>query len=313
MCHRLAVLRGTLVALVLATMVEVAAGQAGRVAGVVRDENGQPIKGATLVLENPEALPRTFTATTDEKGRFGVIGLKSGTWSIQAQAPGYVPEFGEMQVRVAQSPPLILTLSKSLAPPPSVLGSIAANDLQAELRSADQLFNAQQWDQAIGAYKAILARAPALSVINLQVGAAYRNKKDYDSAVNAYNDLLKVNPDNDKAKIGIGLAQVEKGDLRAAEETLNKAAQSPSAGKDVFYNLGEVQFARGNVDGAIASYQQASALDPNWGRPFLKLGLAALNKGDREGAGRMMERVIAVDPTSSEAELAKKALTELRK
>ena len=32
-------------------------------------------------------------------------------------------------------------------------------------------------------------------MINLQIGAAYRNKKDYDNAMAAYNDLLKADPD----------------------------------------------------------------------------------------------------------------------
>ena len=36
-----------------------------------------------------------------------------------------------------------------------------------------------------------MAKAPALSVINLQIAAAYRNKKDYDGAIAAYNELLE--------------------------------------------------------------------------------------------------------------------------
>ena len=82
------------------------------------------------------------------------------------------------------------------------------------------LYNAQKWDEAIAAYRAIMTKAPSLSVINLQIAAAYRNKKDYDSAIAAYNELLKIDPNNDKAKIGIGMTNLEKGDLDAAEETL---------------------------------------------------------------------------------------------
>ena len=71
---------------------------------------------------------------------------------------------------------------------------LAAKDLQADLAAADQLYNAQQWDDAIAAYRAIMTKAPSLSVINLQIAAAYRNKKDYDSAIAAYNELLKADP-----------------------------------------------------------------------------------------------------------------------
>jgi len=42
-------------------------------------------------------------------------------------------------------------------------------------------------------------------VIELQIGAAYRNKKDYDSAVAVYSDLLTSDPASDKARIGLAL------------------------------------------------------------------------------------------------------------
>ena len=72
-----------------------------------------------------------------------------------------------------------------------------------------------------------MTKAPALSVINLQIAAAYRNKKDYDNAIAAYNDLLKADPNNDKAIVGIGMTNLEKGDLKAAEETLSQSGGGP--------------------------------------------------------------------------------------
>ena len=69
----------------------VAAAQSGRVSGLVRQEGGQPLKGATVTAEN-EAIGQTFTATTDDKGRFNMIGLRSGEWRFIAQAPGFSPE-----------------------------------------------------------------------------------------------------------------------------------------------------------------------------------------------------------------------------
>ena len=54
----------------------------------MKDEAGQPVKGATITAENPEASPSSFTATTDDKGRFSIIGLKRGNWTFTAQAPG---------------------------------------------------------------------------------------------------------------------------------------------------------------------------------------------------------------------------------
>ena len=289
-----------------------AAAQGSRVVGIVKDETGQPVKGATLSLENPEAIPRNFTATSDERGRFAVLGLKSGEWSIVAQAPGFLAEATRVQVRVATPVAPVFTLRRAPQPPPSVLGNVGAKDLQTELKNADQQFAAQQWDQAIATYKNILARAPALTVLDLQIAAAYRNKKDYDNAVAVYNDLLRSDPSSDKGRIGLALTYMEKGDLAAAETTLTAAAQTQGATKEVLYNLGEIEAARGKADEATSWYQKASASDPNWGKPLLKLGQAALQRGDRAGAATLMQRVVAVDPASAEAAQAKTVIEQLR-
>jgi tetratricopeptide (TPR) repeat protein len=289
-----------------------AAAQGSRVVGVVKDETGQPIKGATLSLENPDAIPRNFTATSDERGRFAVLGLKAGEWSIVAQAPGYVADATRVLVRVTTPVAPVFTLHRAPLPPPSVLGNVGAKDLQNELKNADQQFDAKQWDQAIATYKNILGRAPALTILNLQIGAAYRNKKDYDNAIAVYNDLLKTEPTSDKGRIGLALAYMEKGDLASAETTLASAAQAQGATKEVLYNLGEVETARGKTDEAASWYQKASATDPNWGKPLLKLGLSAMQRGDRANAAAMMQRVVAVDPLSAEAAQAKTVIEQLR-
>ena len=77
------------------------------------------------------------------------------------------------------------------------------------------------------------ASAPSLGVVNLQIGAAYRNLKDYDKAIAAYNDLLKAEPENAKAQLGIAMANMEKGDPQAAEQVLARAAAGPGSNRDV--------------------------------------------------------------------------------
>ena len=316
MRHRLHCIRGVLAALAIIAFAGLAFAQTGRVGGTVKDESGQPVKGATVTADNPSASPSSFTATTDDKGRFSIIGLKSGQWKFTAVAPGFAPESGALPVNTigAPNPPLTFTLKKGAAPSGGgALGNIAAKDLQADLAAADALYNQAKWDEAIASYRAIMAKAPSLSVINLQIAAAYRNKKDYDGAIAAYNDLLKNDPNNDKAKVGIGMTNLEKGDLKAAEDTLTKAAESANPTREVFYNLGEVKFAGGQTDEAAKWYQKAVDLDPTWGKPLFKLALVQLNKGDKDATIKALEKVIASDPASAEATQAKQVIEQLKK
>ena len=179
--------------------------------------------------------------------------------------------------------------------------------------AADGLFNARKWDESIAAYKAIMEKTPSLSVINLQLGAAYSNKKEYDNAIAAYNELLKLNPDNEKATVGIARAQVAKGDVGAAEQALTKAAGSPSGGRDIFFALGDLKFEQNAIDEAMTWYQKAADFDPSWGRAWYKLGLCAQKKGDKAGATGFLNKVLAVDPVSPEAAMAKVTLDQLNR
>jgi len=301
-----------LVAVLVTALAGNAAAQAGRVTGVIKDDHGDPVKGATIVAENPDASPTSFTASSDEKGRFAIIGLRSGVWQLRASAPGYASDGGELNVRTMPTvtAPVTLTLQKLIVPP-SALGSTAPKDLQAALASADLLYNNQRWDEAIVAYSAILERSPSLSVINLQIAAAYRNKKAFDSAITAYNQLLKVDPDNGKAKVGIAMTNLEKGDLDMAERTLETAAQTPGATREVFYDLGEVKLARSLSDDAAKAYERAAQIDPTWGKPPFALGRMALTKGDTTAARKYFQTVIDIDPVSPEGAQATTMLRQL--
>ena len=293
----------------------VASAQVGRVGGMVKNDAGEPIKGATITAENPAASPSTLTATSDDKGRFSVIGLRAGGWKFTATAQGYEPESGTIRVATvgAPNPPLTFTLKKGLGGALAGLSAAAAKDLQGELQSADLDYNAGNYDSAITKYRAALAKAPGLSALLLQIAAAHRNKKEYDQALAAYNELLKITPNHEAAIVGIGMTNLEKGDLAAAEATLTQAAALPTAGREVFYDLGEVLFAKGEVAKAAEWYQKASTADPAWGKPLFKLALVELNKGDKASTITALEKVIAADPTSQEAVQAQAVIADLKK
>jgi Flp pilus assembly protein TadD len=309
----LSLLRFALAATIAVTFASHAAAQPGRVGGLVKDDKGEPIKGATITAEN-QNVGSTFTATTDEKGRFTIIGLRGGDWRFIAQAPGFAAEGGSMTVRSGSpNPPIAFTLRRTGPGSTGAMAGIAAKDLQAELSAADVLFNQQRWDEAVTAYRTIMNKTPTLSVINLQIAAAYRNKKDYDGAVTAYSALLTIDPSNEKAAVGISQTNLERGDVTAAENALLKAAEAPAPGREVFYGLGEVKNAKHETDEAAKWYERASSKDPSWGKPLYKLGVLALDRGDRQGAARLFDKVIAVDPISPEAAMAKASLDQLNR
>jgi tetratricopeptide (TPR) repeat protein len=291
-----------------------AAAQVGRVNGLVKDDSGNPIKGATVTAENPNIGPTTYTASTDDKGRFTIIGLRAGQWRFSAYAPGHSGDVGELSVRFGSpNPALAFTLRKNGPLPTAPLCTVTARDLQGQLAAADAFYKQQRWDEAIAAYKGIVSKTPALSVINLQIAASYRSKKDYANALAAYEALLAADPASEKAKIGIAAVSLEQGDSAKAEATLSAAAQTETAGRDIYFNLAELKSSKGDAVEAARLYRQAADADPAWGKPRYQLGLLALKTGDSATAVRLMGDVVAIDPLSPEAALARTALEQLKK
>src|SRR5207244_2091853 len=106
-------------------------------------------------------------------------------------------------------------------------------------------FNQKKWDEAIAAYRSILSAAPPLTVVQLQIAAAYIGKQDYERAEAAYNDLLKAEPSNGQAAMGLAAIKSQQGDAKAAEDTLMRATQGSETGREVLYALGDLTGADG--------------------------------------------------------------------
>ncbi|MCA1615649.1 MAG: TonB-dependent receptor, partial [Acidobacteria bacterium] len=68
-----------------------AAGQSttdGAIGGSVKDPNGAVVAGATVTVRNVETN-REGTAQTDDEGRFRVVQLQPGNYSVKVNAPGF--------------------------------------------------------------------------------------------------------------------------------------------------------------------------------------------------------------------------------
>jgi tetratricopeptide (TPR) repeat protein len=80
----------------------------GRVSGTVKGEKGQPIEGARVTLRLGEGAPvGPPTATTDRRGRWALLGLAGGRWSLTVEAEGYTTAHGWATVTEAAPSPLV--------------------------------------------------------------------------------------------------------------------------------------------------------------------------------------------------------------
>ena len=250
--------------------------QSSRIGGVVRDETGETIRGAIVRAEtggtNTSAAPVTLTTATDNRGRFVFVVIRSGEWRLTFEAPGFDAQTIPLSVRIGGAAPnLDVKLERRESPEAfGALAGIDSKSLSAQLAEAAVLYDEGRHDQAIAAYREIKAQAPALSLVNVQIGNSLLAKKSYAEAEAAYQDALKSDPADANALLAMGL-------LREAQ---------------------------GNAADARNWFQKAAAADAVWTRPLMKLAAIASAAGDRATASQHLTRVVAIDPTSPDGQQA---------
>ena len=210
---------------------------------------------------------------TDDKGRFAIIGLARGEWSFTAEAPGFQAQFAELNIQRTGTPhpPLTFTLHKAVVRPPAGIEGVAAKDLQQQLAAADALFTQQKFDERSASTGRSCRSAPSLSVVNLQIAAAYRNKKDYDKAIAAYNDLLSRSGQRRARSSGIAHDEHREGRPAGGRtDARRKPPQRRSRPARCSTTSAEIKCAKNQTDEAVRLYQKAADADSVVGQAALQ-------------------------------------------
>lgn len=195
--------------------------QSARATGTVRDTSGRALKGATVRAMNPDAYPPEIVAVADDRGRWAMIGLRTGTWSFRVQADGFVTVEASTPVRVAGTAPMSFTLARDPGPIPDAL----AGNIQEQLVAAGTLRDEGRLDQALSAYQDIRSKNPKLTVVNLVLADVYRKKAAQerdpaarrallDNAIQSYTALLATDGGHARAQSELDLTRAEAAAVR---------------------------------------------------------------------------------------------------
>jgi len=170
------------------------------VRGTIRDTQGRGIPNAIVTAESLESSV-TRESSTDDEGRFTVIGLPPGEWLFITRANGYEATQAIANVRSASSfTQVTFTLEQDLFNPPAptggLLGGLKASQLIEQLETAENLFSTGDYDGAINTYRAVLELAPALTSVHLPLGHALLATGASSDALAAYELALEADPGN---------------------------------------------------------------------------------------------------------------------
>lgn len=265
-------------ALAFLLLASLASAQNGRVSGTVKDANGKPMRAVTVIGHNPDAAPAVRTSVTDDKGRYVMIGLRSGVWLFTTSATGYLPKTTALRVS-GIGPNTRLDFALGLDPeyrPPAMEG-VKVAELQAQIGAADALLRGAKYVEAVAAYEALLARLPALTSLHLQIARAHRGA----------------------------------GDRAAAATSFSRALDGGIAPHVVLPELALMRLDEGDVEGARASLAKLEGQEATLGAALYARAVLAVREGDRAAARAHLEQFLAQEPDAPESPAARKLLEEL--
>ena len=276
----------------------------GRITGKIIDTDGNGIEGAVISFSDPSG--KTLSGTTDEEGKWAILGFRSGTYDFHIEAEGYQPTVEKKAVKQSGRNKLDVVLAPLTSG--AVGGDIEGGN--ALLREANDLLRQKQFPEAIAKYEELLEAQPSFYQTHEFIGVAYREMGDYDAALAEFEKVLA----QDARHAG---ALISAGDVLVAQQKLDEAvayfekAVAQTTDEIVPYNVAEIYFNQGNAEKAIEYYQISANYKPDWADPHLKMGFAYLNTGNMEGAKASFQKVVELAPDSPQAQAAQDTLSKL--
>jgi predicted Zn-dependent protease len=277
----------------------------GRLEGRVMDGDGKPLANAVVKLQLPKRGGTQLR--TDAKGKWAFLGLASGSWNIDIEAPGFAPKQVSVQVSEIQRTPLIevkLEKAAPAGPPPEVVRA---------LEKGDEAFKAGRYEDARRAYEELLALRPEFAAhLHLQIAFCYGKEKNSAKELEHLQYVLDANPTDVKLRKLMTLEALEGGMFDKGLELLKGLDDSTLQEPDVLYNIAVAFFRNQKVDEAILYLTKALTIDPTYADGYFLRGNAYLGQNKVEAAKADYRRFLQVAPTDPRAETVKKALDQLK-
>lgn len=293
----------------------------GRINGIVQDETGALIANAKIKVTALADTNNEFDTTTDENGKWAILGLGTGMWRVSAAAEGYYPVYQDVNVKqLKRNPEVILTLKKIAQSKMPTLQDKASFAL---FEQGNQFFVEKKYDDAISAYQQFLEKNPKAYKVHLNIGNCFKEKGELDKALEEYNKVLegveKEEEDLSGNEIAArvlaakGEAYLKKEDYGNAQKNFKNSIEIYPKNEVLAYNVGEIYFSNNKIEEALHYFELSKQINPDWEKPYLKLGYVYLNKGDFKKAEESLKKFLEMAPESQEAPNVRNIINYLEK
>ncbi len=280
-------------------------GGRARVEGSVKNERGEPIAGAKVSLRWKAHTDGPDLAT-DKKGKWAVLGLVGGTWSIDFEASGYVSKQISAQLKEGErNPPIEVQLqpAQAVAVREEILlaGKKICNAAIAAAagKSGDEA--KRSYAEARAEYSKALAEAPDNGPLLMRLAAAYYGEGNADEAVNYAKKVVEKDPQNAAAWRMVAEIELQRGNLGAGKAALEKVPVEKVRDPQPYLNLGILLFNKKKSEEAEVALTKAIGIQPDLADGYYMRGLARLQLKKMAEAKADLQKYLELAPNGADA------------
>jgi len=278
----------------------------GKVKGLVYDEEGNPLAEVKVKLYSLKAQSG-FETVTDADGRWKAFWIRGGKWNIDFEKIGYKPKKISAEIKEwSKNPDMEIKMEK-------IEGLVITEELKADLKRGNELFNEAKYEEALESYKSIIEVFPDAYIIHKNIGNCYFQMEKYDLAEEYYRKVLEKDSSNNEAMLLIGNTFANRGESDKALEWYSKIEFEKIDDPIVLYNIGTNFYNISRFEEALKYYKRAVEIQNDFLDGLYQLGLAHLTLGNNQEAIDVFEDYLNHDSDSEKASQVKGFIEFLKK
>jgi tetratricopeptide (TPR) repeat protein len=266
----------------------------------------------TVKLDNPERGGGP-EATTNDKGKWAVLGIVDGRWEILFTLEGYVPAMHRMQLpsESARMKPIQITLELAGPPPPPP-------ELMENLDKADKLYQQEKHGEARARYEAARETYTGmegfdaesedartfLSEIHMQIARCYSQEENYEKELEHLDYVLSADPGNENVRMIAAQEAIRGGMMERAKELLDGIKTETVQDPALFFNIAVLFLNQGDQVSAIPYLTRSVEVDPSFVDGYYQRALAYFATQKLDEARADCEKVIELAGDSEQGATA---------
>jgi len=278
----------------------------GGIRGKVLDEQGKALDGVKLDFEFKGESRQKITAshTTDKKGGFVRMGLRSGPWRIAFSKDGYQTYQLDTELSAggfSEVEDVVLKVGgpAAAAAPAPAAGEVVpvlppeSGTMKHVYNNAVEASRAGNLDEAEALYKEIIANLPGVGEIHYNLGHIYVRKNDLASAEASFRTAVALQPQKPEAYIALQAIYASGGKTHEAADLMIQAAPSFEQDAKFQFVVGTACVNAGKSQEAAAAFRKVADLDPSNREAHFHLATLAVGENKVNDALAELQQYIA--------------------